>query len=87
MPQRRLGAAHVGSESPELSACYGVRHGFALPYRTKLQRQLPVVVLAAASNKPAGFIRANPLGNGHVVIAGSGWSILLPLVWYDASQT
>ena len=66
---------------------YGVRHGFALPYRTELQRQLPVVCLAAALNEPAGFIQANPLGNGQVVITGSGWSILLPLVWYDASRT
>ena len=64
-----------------------MRHGFAVPYRTVLQRQLPVVCLAAALNKPAGFIQANPLGNGLVVIAGSGWSILLPLVWYDASRT
>ena len=50
MPQRRLGAVHVGSEFPELSARYGVRHGFALPYRTELQRQLPLVCLAAALN-------------------------------------
>ena len=43
-----------------------------LPYRTELQRQLPVVCLAAALNKPAGFIQANPLGNGQVAITGSG---------------
>ena len=86
MPQRRLGAAHVGSEFPELSACYGVRHGFASPSRTGLQRQPPLVLLAAALNKPEGFIQAKPLGNGLVVRACSGGRLLLPLVSYHVAD-